>query len=633
MPLSRKAVFIDLSKKEYNIQEIPIELRKKFLGGRGLNMYYLYTLTHKDMGPFDPENPLIFGVGLLTGIFYGRMNISGISPESRLLGDSNIGGYFGAELASTPYSHLIIRGKSEKPVYIFIDNDKIEFKDASHLWGKDTWETQKIIKQELGDDSIRVACIGPAGENLVRFACVITGLKNAAGRTGMGALMGSKNLKAIAVRGKTPFKIVNPEKFLDDLRKTNEKAYKTGWGKALGKLGTPLLLKNANEKGFTSYKYHQFTHVKDERIKELYAESLNEKYATQMVSCFGCPIHCRHRYRVTDGVGKGCEGEGPEYATIAAWGPTLGNLNLSSVIKLNELCNKLGIDTISGGDYFGYFFKLYQDGLITEKEIGYPLDWGNHESIEKLLLDTAYRRGFGNIVAEGSFSYRMLPNPEKAKKELLQIKNISIEMTDERPVVAFAFGLAVATRGTCHMRSRASIDVVPYPRELLAEFYGGDVGKDWLDYTGKARVVWWHEIFNAVVDSIGLCRFAGVFSSINSIGYIDIAKLLETTLNLKFTDKELAILGERIYTLERLFLNRAGISRQHDYLPDLYYEQPIPDGPTKGITIDKKKYENMLDEYYELHGWTKDGIVPESTMKKLGLTQLLELEGRKNNEN
>ena len=629
MPLSRKAVFIDLGKKEYNIQEIPIELRKKFLGGRGLNMYYLYKLTNKDMDPFDPDNPLIFGVGLLTGIFYGRMNISGKAPESGHLGDSNMGGYFGAELAATPYSHLIIRGKSEKPVYIFIDNDKIEFRDASHLWGKDTWETQRIIKEELGDRDIRVACIGPAGENKVRFACVITGLKNAAGRTGMGALMGSKNLKAIAVRGKTPFKIKNPEKFIEDMRKTNEKAYKTGWGKALGKLGTPLLLKNANEKGFTSYKYHQFTHVKDPKIKELYAESLNEKYAKQMVSCFGCPIHCRHRYEVTDGIGKGSKGEGPEYATIAAWGPTLGNLDLSSVLKLNELCNRLGIDTISGGDYFGYFFKLYQDGLITEKDVGYALEWGNHEAIEKLLLDTAYRKGFGNIVAEGSFSYKMLPNPDKAKKELLQIKNVSIEMTDERPVVAFAFGLAVATRGTCHMRSRASIDVVPYPRELLAEFYGGDVGKDWLDYTGKARVVWWHEIFNAVVDSIGLCRFAGIFSSINSIGYIDIAKLLKTTLDFDFSDKDLAIIGERIYSLERLFLNREGISRKDDYLPDLYYEQPIPDGPTKGVRIDRNKYEEMLDEYYELHGWTKDGIVPEPTIKKLGLQELLQLEGGK----
>ncbi len=618
MPLNRKALFIDLTKKEAVPEIIALELRKKYLGGRGLNMYYLNKLTRKGMDPFEPDNPFIVGAGLLTGLFYGRINISSVSPESGgYLGDSNMGGYFGAELAATEFSHLIIRGKSDKPVYIFLDNDKIEFRDATHLWGKDSVETQKMIKEELGDKNIRVLTIGQAGENLVRFACVMTGLKNAAGRTGMGAVMGSKNLKAIAVRGKTPFKLSNPKQYLEDLRETNKKANGTGWGKALGVLGTPLLLKNANKKGFTSYKYHQQTHVTDPAIEELYAESLNEKYAKGMASCFGCPIHCRHRYEVTDGVGKGTKGEGPEYATIAAFGPTVGNLNLSSVLKLNDLCNRFGIDTISGGDYLGYFFKLYQESIITEKDVGYPLEWGNHESIERLLSDIANRRGFGAIAAEGSFAWKKLPNPEAARNELLAIKNVSIEMTDERPVIVFAFGLAVATRGTCHMRSRASIDVVPYPREILAEFYGGDVGKDFKDYAGKARMVWWHEIFNAVVDSIGLCRFAGIFSSISSIGYIDISKLLETSLGLKISDKELAMLGERIYTLERMYINREGITRKDDYLPDLYYDQPIPDGPTKGIRIDRDKFEQLLDEYYSLHGWDENGVVPEKRVKEL----------------
>jgi len=619
MPLTRKALFVDLTKKEAVPQEISMDLRKKFLGGRGLNMHYLYNLTKKNMDPFSPENPLIIGAGLLTGLFYGRINISSIAPESGgYLGDSNMGGYFGAELASTQFSHLIIRGKSDKPVYIFIDNDRVEFRDASHLWGKDSWETQKNIKDELGDKDIRVMCIGPAGENLVRFACVMTGLKNAAGRTGMGAVMGSKNLKAIAVRGKTPFKLANPKQYLEDLRETNKKATGTGWGKALGVLGTPLLLKNANQKGFTSYKYHQYTNVTDPAVEDLYAESLNKKYAKGMVSCFGCPIHCRHRYEVTDGKGKGSKGEGPEYATIAAFGPTVGNLNLSSVLRLNELCNRYGIDTISGGDYIGYFFKLFQEGIITEEDVGYPLNWGDHDAIERLLTDIAYRRGFGEIAAEGSLAWKKLPNP-KAKEELLAIKNVSIEMTDERPVIAFAFGLAVATRGTCHMRSRVSIDVVPYPREVLAEFYGGDVGKDFKDYTGKARMVWWHEIFNAVVDSIGLCRFASIFSSISSIGYIDISKLLKTALDMDMSDKELAELGERIYTLERMFINREGITRKDDYLPDLYYDNPIPDGPTKGIRILRDKYEKLLDEYYALHGWDNNGVVPEERAKELGL--------------
>ena len=234
------------------------------------------------------------------------------------------------------------------------------------------------------------------------------------------------------------------------------------------------------------------------------------------------------------------------------------------------------------------------------------------------LIITIYRRGFGNVVAEGSFAYQKIANPD-AKNLLLTIKNVSIEMTDERPVKAFAFGLAVATRGTCHMRSRASIDVVRYPRDLLAKFYQGDVGKDYRDYTGKARMVWWHEIFNALVDSIGLCRFASIFSSINSIGYVDLSRVLKTATGLDLAEQDLITIGKRVYTLERSFLVREGITRADDYLPDLFYDVPVPDGPSKGEYIDRNEYENMLDEYYQARGWDSNGIVTEETKKRLDI--------------
>ena len=207
----------------------------------------------------------------------------------------------------------------------------------------------------------------------------------------------------------------------------------------------------------------------------------------------------------------------------------------------------------------------------------------------------------------------------EAEKRLLTIKNVSIEMTDERAAKALGFGLAVATRGTCHMRSRPSADVVNYPREVLSDFYGGDVGKDFKDYTGKARMVWWHELFNAVTDSIGVCRLAGVFSSINAIGYVDIAKLINTVTGFNITDKDLMDLGERVYTLERMFITREGICRKDDYLPDLYYNSPIPTGPTQGECIDREKFEGLLDDYYRLHGWDNNGIPLPETVERLGL--------------
>ena len=623
MPLQRKTAFINLSTREVDVQDVPLHLRKQFFGGRGLNMYYLTHLAPRGIDPFDAENPLIFGAGLLTGVLGGRLNVSGKAPESGYLGDSNVGGYFGAELAGTGYSHLVITGKSRTPVYLHIENEKISFKDATHLWGKKTGETQTLIRDDLRDDRVQSVCIGPAGENQVRFACIITGPKNAAGRTGLGALMGSKQLKAIAVRGNRPFSINDPKGYIDLLRETSAKATNSGWGKALGVYGTPILFKNANTRGWTSYRYHQQTTVGDHG-KELYAENFKAKMSKGSVSCFGCPIHCRHRFEIKEGRFKGTKGEGPEYASISSMGPTLGNLNLASVVYLSELCNQYGIDTISGGNYLGYAFTLYEKGIITKEDVGYALHWGDHDAIERLLTDTVYRKGFGDIMAEGSFAVHRLP--AEAEKYLLTIKNVSIEMTDERAAKALSFGLAVATRGTCHMRSRPSADVVNYPRELLSKFYGGDVGKDFKDYTGKARMVWWHELFNAVTDSVGICRLGGVFSSINAIGYLDICKLLERSLGLEMTNEDLYALGERIYTTERMFINREGISRKDDYLPDLYYHQPIPDGPTKGEYIDKERFETLLDDYYHLHGWNDIGIPTAETIHRLNLHPYVEEE-------
>lgn len=616
MPLNRKTAFINLTTQEVTVREIPRALRRQYFGGRGLNMYYLSNLAPKGIDPFDGDNPLIFGAGLLTGVFGGRLNVSGKSPESGYLGDANVGGYFGAELAGTGFSHLVITGKSDRPVYLYIENDTISFRDASRLWGKKTGETQAGIRADLGDDRVRTMCIGPAGENLVRFACIITGPKNAAGRTGLGALMGSKRLKAVAVRGNKSFSIQHPRAYIDLLRETNQKATGTGWGKALGVYGTPILFKNANTRGWTSYKYHQETTVGD-RGSDLYAENFNAKMSKGSVSCFGCPIHCRHRFEIKKGRFKGTRGEGPEYASISSLGPTLGNLDLESVVYLSERCNQYGIDTISGGNYLGYALTLYEKGLITEKEVGYPLAWGDHDAIERLLTDTVYRRNFGDIVADGSLAAARL-GPEAAKY-LLTIKNVSIEMTDERAAKALGFGLAVATRGTCHMRSRPSADVVRYPREILADFYGGDVGRDFTDYTGKARMVWWHELFNAVTDSVGICRFAGVFSSINAIGYVDIAGLIRAATGFDITDRDLYDLGERVYTLERLFINREGITRKDDCLPDFYYDQPIPHGPTRGEKMDRRKFQELLDAYYRLHGWDNNGVPTRKTIDRLGL--------------
>lgn len=614
MPLSRKLLKIDLTNKTYTLEDIPLELRKRYLGGRGLNMAYLYNMVDKNIKPFDAENPIILGCGLLNGIYFGRMNISGKSPESGYLGDSNIGGYFPSELTRCGISHVIITGKCKEPVYLLINNDKVEFKPASHLWGLDTYDTQTNIRSELNNDDAKIICIGPAGENLVRFATVASGYKSMAGRTGMGAVFGSKNLKAIIAIGDRHFNIKNPERLTNTMINVTDKLLKTGWARALGRYGSPLLLHYANEKGFLSYRYHQKTHIGRD-AENLEAESL-DKYATGMVACSGCPVHCRHRYKSHSTFGL-LKGEGPEYASVSSFGNQLGNLSLEGVLHLVGICNRLGIDTISGGGYFGWIMTLYEKGILTEKELGVPFEWGNIDAIEKMLYMVSKREGFGDILADGVFATDRLP--DEAKKYLMHIKNVSIEMTDERTVKAFALGLATATRGCCHMRSRVSIDVVQYPRDVLRKFYGGEVGENYKSYEGKARMVHWHEIFNALVDSVGICRFASVFSSINAIDYNDISEILASVTGFELSPEDLAEIGERVYTIERNFLCREGITRKDDTLPDYYFDVPVPDGPSKGAYIDRNEFHKMLDEYYELHGWDNQGFPKKETLERLSI--------------
>ncbi|MCJ7596170.1 MAG: aldehyde ferredoxin oxidoreductase, partial [Desulfobacterales bacterium] len=351
MVLDRKIAFIDLTSGMTEIKPISLDLRRKFLGGRGINMALLSESYTRDLDPFSPDNPLIFGAGLLSGTlgFGSRINITSKSPESGHLGDSNMGGDFGAELVKAGFSHLVITGKSPGPVYLLVENDSIEIRDARTLKGLDTFETQKTIRHELGDEKVRIACIGLAGENLVRFACVRSGLKNAAGRTGMGAVMGSKNLKAVAVRGTMDIKISDPKGCLRYYLFQLKRLMETKWADALGKQGTPLLFKYANAMGFLSAKNNQFTTV-GVQGRLLEAEAL-EAYSTGMLSCFGCPVHCRHRFAIEEGKYQGTKGEGPEYASIGSLGSKLGNFDLDHIIYAVDLCNRYGLDTISLGTY------------------------------------------------------------------------------------------------------------------------------------------------------------------------------------------------------------------------------------------------------------------------------------------
>ncbi|MEJ2724206.1 MAG: aldehyde ferredoxin oxidoreductase N-terminal domain-containing protein [Deltaproteobacteria bacterium] len=473
MVLDRKIAFVNLQKGTTRTESIPKELRRAFLGGRGMNMHLLYQYDIPRLDPFSPQNPLIFGAGLLTGTlgFGSRINITSKSPESGHLGDSNMGGDFGAELVKAGLSHLVVTGKSRKPVYLLIRNRSIDIRDARELRGLDTLETQRKIRSDLKDPRIQIACIGPAGENLVRFAAIRSGLKSAAGRTGMGAVMGSKNLKAVAVRGTLDIPIRHPERYLNYYLSNLRQLMRSKWVQALGEQGTPLLFRLANAAGFLSVRNNQSTTVGDQGYL-LEAEAL-EPYSTGLLACFSCPAHCRHRFAVTEGPYAGIRGEGPEYASIGSLGTKLGNLNLQNVISAVELCNRYGLDTISTGSYIAWAMELFQRGIIDQKSTHMPLSWGDGQIISELIQQIAFRRGFGHILAEGPYAERVF-GPD-SRRYLLGVKNFPIEMTDERVPKSFALGRATSTRGACHMRSRPSSDVLGLPQEVLNKIYGGPV--------------------------------------------------------------------------------------------------------------------------------------------------------------
>jgi len=402
----------------------------------------------------------------------------------------------------------------------------------------------------------------------------------------MGAVMGSKNLKAVAVRGTLDVKLSDPDRYLKYYLGNPKKLMGTKWSQALGKYGTPLLFKYANAMGILSVRNNQFTSIGDQGYL-LEAESL-ENYSTGMLSCFSCPVHCRHRTVIEDGPYKGTKGEGPEYASIGSLGSKLGNLDLENTIYATELCNRYGLDTISTGTYIAWAMELYQRGIINQSMTKIPMLWGDGEAIIEILHMIAQRKGFGDILAEGTFARETLG--AASRDYLLEIKDFPIEMTDERLPKSFALGLAVSTRGACHMRSRPSLDVIGLPAEILEKIYGGPVSDQLSSYTGKGRMVWWHELLNAACDALGCCRFLSVFSSPHALQYRQFSRLVDLATGLKITPKALKAVGERIYTLERSMLVRA-----------------------------RTEFDRMLDEYYQLHGWDENGVPKKTTLKRLGI--------------
>jgi aldehyde:ferredoxin oxidoreductase len=638
MALDRKIAYINLTTGDITVKPIPLEVRKKFLGGRGLDAYLLFNHAPEGCDPLSPDNPLIVSAGILTATCASataRTHVMAKSPLTGLLGSCNMGGFFAPEMAWAGFHHLVITGKAAKPVYLFIHNGEIEIRDAAALWGMSTTDTQWAIRDELDDQEVKSMVIGPAGENLVVFANVMTGIKNAGGRTGMGCIMGAKNLKAVACRGTMDISIAHPAEALAFNKRYIEQITSAKVNQTQGTLGTPFIWGATNSWGGVrteNFRYNQLEYADDiepERIDEIATETMGPYH---MAGCFGCQVHCRAQYKIHSGPYKGNYDEGPEYTSQGAFGAEVGCTSAETVLTGNHLVDQFGMDNLETGSLISWAMELYEEGILSEKQVGgLDLRFGNDEAVIEMIKRICYRDSWlGDQLARGG-----IPAAETIGKNafdyLIQVKGMSNLHSDERGTPALALNIATASRGSDHLRSRPAIDLYHLPEKVLRKIYStpipydGPLSSEHTEYVGKPWQVFWQENCYMAVDCLGICKYHTTFLGATLPNFEDWPKVLYYNTGLEFTPEEIWQVARRCNMLERLYNLREGLSRHDkkkgDVLNHRYHDEPCRRGAIDvvGRYIDKEKFDKMVDEFYQYKGLDKKGKPKAKTLKELGL--------------
>ncbi|MEW6262230.1 MAG: aldehyde ferredoxin oxidoreductase family protein [Thermodesulfobacteriota bacterium] len=602
-----KVLRVDLSRGRITTEELTDEMVTKYLGGRGLGIYYLGREMNPRGDPLSPENILVMATGPLTGTNAAagsRYMITTKSPLTGALTASNSGGSLPTELKRAGFDAVIFTGRSPEPVYLWINDGRSELRPATHLWGKTVPKTNDRLLSET-DPNAKIACIGPGGERLVLFASVMNEKHRAAGRSGVGAVMGSKNLKALAVRGTEEIRLHDDKRFMafhTSLLRQFKAAAKQN-PPALREYGTAYGVAVMNSFGiFPTKNFQQGTF---DRWESINGEVLKKNYLVGRKACFACPIGCGRQTKV-DVPGFQGEGEGPEYETIYALGGGCMVDNLAAITKSNYLCNELGIDTITMGQTIACAMELVDRGYLSEKEVGRPLKWGDGQAQVALVEMTGYRKDFGDVLAGGS--YRLAERYGHPELAMVAKKQ---EFAGYDPRGEQGMGLAYATSpiGGSHMRGDPA----------YFEIFGTHTKIDPLEWRGKAALVKKAQDLSCVIDSAGLCIFFAARFLVEpnlEMKPEGIKEYLNAATGADFTVDELNRIGERIFNAERMFLVRAGFSRKEDVLPPRMTREPLPDGPAKGYVC---HLEEMLEEYYPSRGWTPEGIPARETLKALEL--------------
>ena len=612
--LMGKILRVNLTEGKISEEEISEEMAIRFLGGRGLASRYLFDETIPGIDAFGPDNKLIFMTGLLTGTpspSASRYSVVTKSPLTNIWTQSSSGGRWGVDLKHSGFDGIIFEGSSERPVCLVIDDGKAELRDATDIWGKNICETTQLLKGTLGE-RFNVAGIGLAGENLVKYAAIINDLHRAAGRCGVGAVMGSKRLKAIAVRGTQKIEIADREVFQKVARKQFELLDESILSAGLKGYGTNLVLDMVNVCGGLPTRNWQ-TGVCS-YSEEVNGEALSEKILVKYTGCFACPIECGRDSEIRNGPYAGHKGEGPEYETVGTFGPMCDVSDLEAIAMAGYLCNDYGLDTISCGSTIAFTMECFEKGILTKKDTGgMEIHFGDSETMIALVQKIAKREGIGNLLAEGT---RIMAQKlgQGSERFAMHVKGLELPCYDSRAAKITGLAYATANRGGDHITA-----YVEGPTFLASPFLvieDSEIEDPLRENPEEAKVVKDLEDALTVFDAAGCCKFMGL--SLDAKEWSDIIKAIT---GWEFGVEEFRKTGERIYNLERAFNVREGLTRTDDTLPKRLLEEPLPEGPAEGHIND---LDSLLDPYYEFRDWDiTTGKPSKEKLRELGLEDVI----------
>ena len=608
-----KILRVDLEEGTVTPEPIRMDWARQFLGGVGLATRYYYEQVPAGVDPLGPQNDLIFMTGPLTGTTSAsasRYSVVAKSPQTGLWGQANSGGTFGPALKRSGYDGVIFEGISAQPVYLWLENGNAELREASHLWGKTVTETDDLLQSEA-KQPVKVACIGPAGENLVRYAAIMNDKHRAAGRCGMGAVMGAKRLKAIACVGNETIQLAEPKRFNQVTRQQREYMDESLLKVGFDAFGTNMVADMVNVRG--GYPTRNWQQGEYEQLEEINAQAITDKILIEGVRCFACPVACGRSTEIREGKWKGYSGEGPEYETTNTLGAQCGVDDLNAITMANYRCNEYGLDTISTGATIAFALECYERGILEDGQTGgLELKFGDGDLVVDLVEKIAYRREVGDLLAEGT---RVMAERlgQGSEHFAMQVKGMELPAYDPRAAKITGLGYVTASRGGDHMTGYIQLPTFFDMPFLIVD--DSSIRDPFEANPEEVHVLVDLENALTVLDAVGGCKFMGILLTAE-----DLTGLIASATGWDFDVQDFRTSGERIFNLTRACCVREGAGREQDVLPGRLMSDPLPGGPAEGMVIERETMELMKDAYYALRGWdVTSGIPSQEKLRDLSL--------------